>query len=138
MAAPPFAITNIDHLLLLIDGMERNLAFYKGVLGCVVESRIPRFGMAELRAGVSQIDLVDIATNEGAWARSDVAGGRNIDHFALAIDHCDVENLRDHLKARNVAIVEEREEDGPTGKSLSLYVRDPSGNTIELLLRQRL
>jgi catechol 2,3-dioxygenase-like lactoylglutathione lyase family enzyme len=133
MQAPPFTIVGIDHLLLHVNGMERNLAFYESVLGCAVETRIPQLGMVELRAGSAHIDLVDIASSEGGWAKSGAGGGRNIDHFALAIEPHDIQSLRDHLSSKSIAITEEREEDGPQGKSLSLYVHDPSGNTVELL-----
>jgi catechol 2,3-dioxygenase-like lactoylglutathione lyase family enzyme len=117
--------------------MSESLAFYESVLGCTVEERIPKYGMAELRAGTSHLDLVDIASPEGAWAKAPVTGGRNIDHFALALGSNDANALRHHLAAHRVAIVEEREEEGAEGKSLSLYVRDPSGNTIELISKPR-
>ena len=129
--SPPFTIVGIDHILLHVDGMERNLRFYEGVLGCTVETRIPRLGMAELRAGSSHIDLVDVASAEGAWARDSGDGGRNVDHFALALHLDDVQTLRNHLTSNGIVITEEREED----RSVSLYVRDPSGNTIELLCK---
>ena len=131
----PFTIDGIDHILLHVNDMERNIAFYESVLGCAVETRIPRVGMAELRAGASHVDLVDVGSPEGAWAKSSGEGGRNIDHFALAINPQDIQSLREHLKSNAIEIVEEREESGPEGNSLSLYVRDPSGNTIELLCR---
>jgi glyoxylase I family protein len=133
--ALPFTIAGIDHILLHVHEMDRSVDFYENVLGCTVETRIPRVGMAELRAGNSHIDLVDIASPEGAWAKGAAEGGRNIDHFALAIKPRDIQSLCDHLKAHAIEIIEEREEDGSQGKSLSLYVRDPSGNTIELLCR---
>lgn len=131
MQTPPFTIARIDHILLHVEGMERNLAFYEGALGCIVATRIPRLGMLELRAGASHVDLVDIASPEGAWAKPR-GEGRNIDHFALAIDASDIPSLREHLGSNVIEIIEEREEDN----SLSLYVRDPSGNTIELLCRK--
>ncbi len=112
--------------------MERNLAFYEGGLGCTVETRIPQFGMAELRAGASHVDLVDISSAEGAWAKGSADGGSNIDHFALAVQPRDIQSLREHLTSNGIVITEEREEDS----SVSLYVRDPSGNTIELLCRK--
>ena len=121
--SPPFLIVGIDHILLRVNGMERNLALYEGVLGCTVETRIPRLGMVELRAGASHIDLVDVSSADD---------GRNVDHFALAIERCDIEQVRNHLTSNGIVITEEREEDG----SVSLYVRDPSGNTIELLCRK--
>ncbi len=132
MQTPPFSIAGIDHILLHVNGMERSVEFYEGVLGCTVETRIRRLGMAELRAGSSHIDLVDVGSAEGAWAKSPAQDGRNIDHFALAVQPQSIQALRHHLKSNNVIITEEREEDG----SVSLYVRDPSDNTIELLCRK--
>ena len=129
--APPFTIAGIDHILLHVNDMEQNLVFYEGVLGCTVETRIPRVAMAELRAGASHVDLVDVSSAEGAWAKGST-GGRNIDHFALAIEAHDMQALRDHLKSNGIIINEEREEDG----SESVYISDPSGNTIELLCRK--
>jgi hypothetical protein len=78
------------------------------------------------------IDLVDIASPAGEWARPDVAGGRNVDHVALALGPAEPDAVRRHLAERGVAIVEEGENIGARGKSLSLYVHDPSGNQIEL------
>lgn len=124
----PFMLERIDHVLLIVKGLERALVFYRDVLGCRIVDSLPEYGMVELRAGGSMIDLVDIGAREGAWARPDVAGGRNVDHLCLAISGASEPTLRAHLAAHAVEIVEEdAREDG-----LSLYVRDPSGNTIEL------
>jgi glyoxylase I family protein len=130
-AAPPFTLRGIEHLLLLVSGMDEALAFYGGVLGARLEMRLPEYGMAELRVGNSHIDVVDIAAPEGAWAQPPVAGGRNLDHFALRLNACDEGALRRHLIKHGIEVVEERVNEG--GKTLSLYVRDPSGNTVELM-----
>ena len=130
---PPFELTRIDHVLLLVRGMERSLAFYERVLGARVESRMPRYAMVEVRAGTSHIDLVDVEAAEGAWALPPAGGGRNVDHVALRIDAPDEAALRAHLAAHSVEIVEERIEKTLAGASLSLYVRDPSGTVLELL-----
>src|SRR5215831_9717706 len=102
----PFALEGIDHLLLIVRGMDEALAFYCNVLGCTVEDRLPQFGMVQLRAGNALIDLVDIAVPEGHWARSESAGGRNMDHLCIAIGQYDEQKLREHLLAHNVPIVE--------------------------------
>jgi glyoxylase I family protein len=135
ISLPPFALEAIEHVLLLVQGMEESLAFYEGVLGAHVESRLPDYGMAELRAGASHIDLVDTASPEGHWALPAVAGGRNLDHVALLIGPHDELALRRHLAAHAVPIIEERLNEDARGTSLSLYVRDPSGNVIELMGR---
>lgn len=106
--------------------------FYCEVIGCAVEQALPEYGMLQLRAGAALIDLVDIAADEGAWARPAVAGGRNLDHVCLATGAWDEAALRAHLAAHNVEIVEEGIRSGARGDGLSFYVRDPSGNTLEL------
>ena len=126
----PFTIERLDHVLLIVSGMAECVRFYEDVLGCAVESRMPQYGMVELRAGSSHLDLVDVAMSEGEWARPAIAGGRNVDHVALRLTHCDARALREHLAALGVAVAEDRTEDDG---AISLYVRDPSGNTIELI-----
>jgi glyoxylase I family protein len=134
---PPFRLEGIEHVLFLVSDMEEALAFYEGALGAVVESRLPRYAMAELRVGASHLDLVDTSAPEGAWAKPAVAGGRNVDHVAIRIDAANEAALRHHLAAGGVAIVEERIEETAEGNTLSLYVRDPSGNTLELISRPK-
>jgi glyoxylase I family protein len=126
----PLEIERLDHVLLIVNGLAECVHFYEEVLGCVVESSMPNYGMVELRAGSSHLDLVDAASPQGAWAKPAVTGGRNADHVALRLKRGGPRELRDHLAARGVAIAEQRiEDDGTT----SFYVRDPSGNTIELI-----
>ncbi|MDB5452657.1 MAG: family virulence protein [Caulobacteraceae bacterium] len=124
----PLQIRGIDHLLLMVDDIERAIDFYQGVLGCTLKSRLPQFGMAELAAGSAGLDLVDIASKEGAWARPAAAHGANLHHVCLAVDVADEAALRAHLAAHAAPILEERFEDG----HLSLYVADPGGNQVEL------
>jgi glyoxylase I family protein len=129
---PPFVLEGIDHLLLLVSGMSQAVAFYRDVLGCSVENELLKYGMVQLRAGSALIDLVDMELREGQWARPEVAGGRNLDHLCIAVAKYDERELRGHLAAHNVTIIEEGVHRGARGDSLSIYVRDPSGNTIEL------
>lgn len=129
---PPFALEGIDHVLLLVTGMAPAARFYAKVLGCRVEERLPQYGMLQLRAGAALIDLVDISAPQAAWAVPPTAGGRNLDHLCLALGRHDEGKLRRHLARHRVEIVEEGVHGGSRGESLSLYVRDPSGNVIEL------
>ena len=78
------------------------------------------------------IDLVDIGSGEGDWARPEISGGRNMDHVCIATGPWDEKTMRDHLAAHGVAIVEEGVRHSARGDGLSFYVRDPAGNSIEL------
>jgi catechol-2,3-dioxygenase len=108
------------------------LTFYREILGCSVENELPEYGMVQLRAGAALIDLVDLDSREGQWACPQVAGGRNLDHVCIAVAKYDERKLRRHLAAHGVTIIEEGMHRGARGDSLSIYVQDPSGNTIEL------
>jgi catechol 2,3-dioxygenase-like lactoylglutathione lyase family enzyme len=129
---PPFAIQGLDHVVLLVDDMAAAQAFYGVVLGCTIENALSRYGMAQLRAGAALIDLVDISGEEGTWARPEVAGGRNVDHVALDTGDWDEAAMRAHLAAHGIAIEEEGVRTGAKGDDLSVYIRDPAGNQIEL------
>ena len=131
-ARPPFALEGIDHILLLVKGMQPAVRFYTKVLGCTIEGRLPQYGMLQLRAGAALIDLVDIADPRAAWAVPPVAEGRNLDPLCLALGAHDETKLRRHLARHRIEIIEEGMHAGSRGESLSLYVRDPSGNVIEL------
>jgi glyoxylase I family protein len=130
--APPFELEGIDHVVLLVDDMAQSERFYREVVGCTVENALPQYGMLQLRAGAALIDLVDISGEEGAWARPPAPGGRNMDHVCIATGRWDEGAMRAHLAAHRVEIVEEGIRGGARGDGLSFYVRDPSGNTLEL------
>lgn len=132
ISSRPFAIEGIDHVLLLVTGMEPALDFYQNVLGCRIIHTMPQYAMVQLQAGNALIDLVDISVSNGAWASPQPAGGRNMDHLCLGVTGHDPADLRRYLADCNVEIVEEGMRHGARGLSLSVYVRDPSGNTIEL------
>ena len=129
---PPFDLDGLDHVVLLVDDMAEAERFYRDVVGCTVDNALPQYGMLQLRAGSSLIDLVDIGSEEGAWGRPEVAGGRNMDHVCIATGSWDEAEMRAHLAAHGVEIVEEGIRYGARGDGLSFYVKDPSGNTIEL------
>ena len=132
MARPPFALEGLDHVVLLVDDVARAEAFYCQVIGCTVDRALPEYGMLQLRAGAALIDLVDIGSEAGTWARPAVSGGRNMDHVCIATGAWQVAEMTDHLARHGVDIVEQGVRYGARGHGLSVYVRDPFGNTIEL------
>ncbi len=130
--SPPFELEELDHVVLLVRNMDRARNFYRDVLGCSVDRELPQYGMLQMRAGKSLIDLVDIGTEEGAWGRPPVEGGRNMDHVCLATRGFQPQEMRSHLAAHGVEIVEEGVRYGATGDGYSVYFNDPFGNQIEL------
>ena len=129
----PLAIRALDHLVLRVADLERSLRFYTQVLGCVEERRIEKLGLVQLRAGASLIDLVDLERPLGrSGGAPPGAGGRNVDHFALALERFDEAELRAWLETNGVEPGPVDERYGAEGYGPSMYVRDPDGNVVEL------
>jgi glyoxylase I family protein len=132
MTRPPFELEGLDHVVLLVRDMAEAQHFYEQVLGCTVDRSLSEYGMLQLRAGASLIDLVDIGSEQGEWGRPEIEGGRNMDHVCIATGPCDEQAMRAHLARHGVNIVEEGIRYGASGDGMSFYVCDPSGNQIEL------
>ncbi|WP_116809759.1 VOC family protein [Steroidobacter cummioxidans] len=129
----PVAVVGFDHIVLRIRDKTRMLGFYRDVLGFPVDRDRPELGLTHIRAGD---DLIDLVTVDGPLGRKGGAApdaeARNLDHFCLRIRPFDEAALRAHLAAHGVQIDEAGDRYGADGNGMSLYIRDPEGNTIEL------
>jgi glyoxylase I family protein len=122
----PFAVVDLDHVVVRCRDQARALDFYTRVLGLVEERRLDVIGLIQLRAGASLVDLVPAdppPTHEG----------RNVDHFCLGVQAADMATLVGWLAAQGVQILgEPMERYGARGHGPSVYVLDPDGNIVEL------
>jgi len=129
-SSPPFSLVGLDHVVFLVDDMERALGFYREVLGCAPGYVYPALGMEQVWCGASLIVLWDTTHPGAAGAVPDVPGGRNVDHVCIATSPFDPAALRKHLRAHGVAIEREAHHGGARGMGFSVYFRDPFGNRI--------
>jgi glyoxylase I family protein len=131
--AAPFAIRQLDHVVLRAKDVDAMLRFYLDVLGCTMEKTQENLGLYQVRAGASLIDLVAL---DGKLGRAGGAGpqreGRNLDHFALRVEPYDEPAIRAHLLAHGVEPGESGSRYGAEGEGPSIYLADPEGNVIEL------
>jgi glyoxylase I family protein len=133
MAHSPFAIREIDHVVLRIRDLERSLRFYCDVLGCTVERRQDAIGLIQLRAGRSLIDLVPLDGKLGrAGGAAPDTEGRNVDHICLRIEPFDGDAIFAHLRSQGVEPGEVESRFGAEGKGPSIYICDPDANVVEL------
>jgi catechol 2,3-dioxygenase-like lactoylglutathione lyase family enzyme len=130
----PFEIQRIDHVVLRVQDLPRAVAFYRDVLGCTVARERPSLGMVHLHAGASMIDLIGIDGKLGKPGGAAAgAEGRNLEHVCLRVEPFDVEQLRAHLQTHGVALSGKPESHfGAEGVGVSVYLRDPDGNGVEL------
>jgi catechol 2,3-dioxygenase-like lactoylglutathione lyase family enzyme len=124
-------ITGMDHIVLKVADVERSLAFYVDTLGLAPDrvelwrSGAIRFPSARLNEGTI-IDLVHVD-------EPTPAGRGNLDHFCMVVDADRIEDIAADLQAAGVAIEEGPiKRAGARGDAMSVYVRDPDGNKVEL------
>jgi len=117
-------VTGFDHLVLNVGDVERSLAFYCGVLG------LEPVRVEQWRAGEVPFPSVRVSDETIIDLLASPRGSANIDHFCLVVDPLDWQEVID---AGTVTVV-----DGPgtrfgaRGAAVSLYIKDPDGNTVEL------
>ena len=129
----PINIRLIDHVVIRAVDLGNMIEFYRTVLGCRLERGPGDLGLAQLRAGGSLIDLVDVAGKlgrEGGGAPDH--GAPNMDHVCLLVQPWDADAIAGHLRAHGVEVGAVADRYGSTGTGPSIYIRDPEGNTVEL------
>ncbi len=129
---PPFSLVGIDHVVLLVNDLDRAMRFYQQVLGCQPGYSYPRIGMEQVWCGNALIVLWDTTHPGATSAVPPVEGGRNMDHVCIARGPFDHDAFRAHLRAHGVEIVQEAFHGGARGQGNSFYVLDPFGNKLEL------
>src|SRR5262245_55185408 len=119
-------LTGFDHIVLCVGDVSRTIAFYQRVLG--MEPREERPGKWSLHFGANKISLQDARTAPDL-ARETIPGSGN--YCVLTDDP--VEHVAEALRALGIEIVAGPDErDGATGRILSIYLRDPDGNLVEV------
>ncbi|MFC0597728.1 VOC family protein [Streptomyces palmae] len=116
-----------DHLVLNVTDIERSLAFYTGPLGLepvrVEEWRAGQVSFPSVR--VSPTTIIDLVGSPEERPR-----GSNVDHICLVVEPLDWQEVID---SGDFTVVDgPGQRFGARGSAISLYVRDPDGNTVEL------
>jgi len=127
-------IKGLDHVVIRAQDAETMIKFYCDALGCVVERRSsPEFGIVQLRAGDSLIDIVAVDSEIGRMGGAAPGKeGRNMDHFCVRLEPFKEEAIRAHLERYGVVGSKLETRYGAEGNGPSIYIQDPEENTVEL------
>ncbi|WP_431727775.1 VOC family protein [Verrucosispora sp. TAA-831] len=121
---PAVRVTGFDHVVLNVADVERSLDFYCGVLG-LAPVRVDQWRAGQVpfpSVRISPETIIDLVRRD--------RGSANVDHFCLVVAPLDWQRVID---SGVFTILE-----GPVGRfgargdAVSLYVRDPDGNSVEL------
>jgi len=125
-------ISSIDHIVLTSKDVDKTIEFYTKILGMTLE----QFPVANeqnkrlaLKFGNQKINIHDASSPFSPHANNPTSGSIDI----CFLSHVDLTEWSKIFAANNIKI-----ENGPicktgaTGSLMSLYVRDPDGNLIEI------
>ena len=120
-------IDRIDHLVLTVDDIDRTIAFYVGVLG--MSETTFRSDRKALTFGTSKINLHERGREHEPKARTPTPGSADL---CLIVDE-PLAMVVTELTAAGVSVEEgPGERTGAQGPLISVYIRDPDANLIEL------
>lgn len=118
-------ILNLDHIVLPVRSVVDSVAFYEGVLG-LTASRFGE-GLTALIVGDQRISLREAGSGD-LGARAPTAGSAE---FCFIVR--DLDAVSQALAGAGIAVEKGPvRRNGTLGPLLSLYVRDPDGNLVEL------
>ncbi|WP_270725021.1 VOC family protein [Shimia sp. Alg240-R146] len=124
-------VISLDHLVLSVTDIARTIIFYTDVLGMQAEQFTPADGSTRwaLKFGEQKINLHHASAPFAPHAAKVASGTADL----CFLTNRDVADWQAHLDTLRVPI-----EDGPIkrtgaqGPILSIYIRDPDGNLIEI------
>jgi catechol 2,3-dioxygenase-like lactoylglutathione lyase family enzyme len=120
-------ISGLDHLVLTVADVEETIAFYEHVLG--MQAVTFGAGRRALEFGSSKINLHQAGSEFLPHAARPTPGSADL----CFVTSTPLERVVAHLEARSVPV-----EEGPvlrtgaSGPIISVYIRDPDGNLVEI------
>jgi catechol 2,3-dioxygenase-like lactoylglutathione lyase family enzyme len=130
---PLVKITEMDHIVLRCQDVERSLRFYSEALGLRIE-RVEEWRAGKVRFPSVRLNadtIIDLFVTDQPPIATDAP--RNQDHFCMVIEPQDMNQLRARFEAIGVKIqTGPGKRWGAHGDGISLYIYDPDDNVVEL------
>lgn len=124
-------LSAIDHLVLTVADIAVTVSFYRDVLGMQAEQFTPADGSTRwaLKFGMQKINLHQVSRTFEPKAQHATAGSADL----CFLSDMAVAKWQAHLALLGVGIVEGPvKRTGARGAILSIYLRDPDGNLLEI------
>ena len=125
-------LTAIDHLVLTVSDMDKTISFYCDVLGMKLETFTSSNGQKKrksLKFGHQKINLHHLKSPYQPHANNPVSGAVDICFLSsITIDEWQTIFSKHNISVESGPV----QKTGATGPIVSLYVRDPDLNLIEI------
>jgi methylmalonyl-CoA/ethylmalonyl-CoA epimerase len=128
-------IKRIDHVAVLVDDMDKTLAFWQDALGLQVThvEDVPaeKSRVAFLPVAGSEIELVQPTTSDSGLARYLEKRGAGMHHICLEVD--DLAGMLAQLKEKGIQLINETPMPGSGGRQYAfIHPKSANGVMVEL------
>lgn len=128
-------VKRIDHVAVLVDDLEKTLAFWRDGLGIQIshleDVAAEKSMVAFLPVGASEIELVKPTTDDSGLSRYLEKRGPGMHHICLEVD--DIEGMLENLKQHGVQLINETPVTGSGGKRYAfIHPKSANGVMVEL------
>jgi methylmalonyl-CoA/ethylmalonyl-CoA epimerase len=131
-------ITDLGHIAVVVEDLERALHVFEEVLGLPVAKvqELPeqRAKAAFLSLGQSQIELLEPTDDSSGVARFLASRGEGLHHICLEVD--DIDSTLSELKEKGLRLINETAVEGAHGRVAFIHPKATHGLMIELLERR--
>ena len=126
------ALTSIDHIVLTASDMDQTISFYCDILGMKLKTLTPSDGGEKrwsLKFGDCKINLHDEKSPYNPHAKNPISGAVDICFLSSTpIETWEKIFLKNNIKIETGPV----QKTGAIGPIISLYIRDPDKNLIEI------
>jgi glyoxylase I family protein len=125
-----FTYKGVDHIALVTKRLAAMKSFYMEGLGLTLEQEGKAkagYNVVTLRAGESLIDLFEASPTNPAPLANLSEG-----HFCLSATGSSIYDVIATFKRKGLDPTQAEVNSGSKGKGLSIWVRDPDGNKVEI------
>lgn len=124
-------VKRIDHVAVLVDDLEKHLAFWRDALGIelslIVDVPAEKSQVAFFPVGGSEVELVKPTTDDSGLARYLEKRGPGIHHICLEVD--DIEGMLVDLKAKGIQLINDTPMTSPDGRKYA-FIHPKSGHGV--------
>lgn len=125
-------IKRIDHVAIVVDDIDKALAFWRQALGLDLEhiEEVPEQAsrIAFLPTGESEVELVEPTTDDSGLARYLQKRGLGMHHICFEVD--DIDEMLARLKERDIRLINESALSRSDGKRYAFIHPESTGGVL--------
>ena len=126
------AIKAINHVAVVVDDMEKSLAFWRDALGIELHELrdVPaeKSQVAFLPLAGAEVELVMPTTDDSGIAKYLAKRGQGMHHICLEVD--DIDSMMSQLRSKNIRLINEEPRTAADGKKYAFIHPESTGGVL--------